>query len=396
LEIIVFTQMTFNLRILLQQTILFLSIICYSMENMNLGNDVNEFELIEGFKTILEEVKKHGGLDPSNSRPTNLSNSNFMKVRNTFLIDEQARGTLFDFWDDKLLTKTCLDGFEGVTFTPTLCHIIIDEDEDTEDFDKLFDNVIGKQLESCFAHYSTTDHPNVIIKPNHLTEGIGIRKIELPQDITDWEKMVECTYFDLISYYCLTKAQYVAFLERNKNLKVRKGLLVEPFVAAPFDGQFKEIGEIRFYTIFGRVEILSFQGKNCHTRDMGPAQYHRVDETNWKPNEYEKFSKLLAYKLFVKMQQSCLATLLNLIDVNTYVKQIDRLAFNLHMDFLRIDVFPLTNQAFYVNEIEIDSSFSIVGIEEYFLPKMRKGYARENQFISVENFKAKLKSDSYN
>ena len=219
-----------------------------------------------------------------------LCETNYMTMRNEKLVRVGPEHSLLDFIDDKSQTKKCLENDkEKIVFTPTICEIFVDI-KTSDDFDNLWEKKIFPRLTTCFTSYFE-EYPRKMLwmKPNHLSYAKGgfcIFKNEIEEVTWPWwlkEKVRED--------YCLDEKCYV---EQRKNaaswMHAIPGILVQPRVS---QGDY----ELRFYTIFGRAELLQFGGKcqggQIYRLNMGRdeslfAQFYRDESDEWKPSKIPK------------------------------------------------------------------------------------------------------------
>ena len=376
-------------------------------ESRELTSTHNDFQLIEGFESIIPNLANSLKKDSEINDFMFLSEQSYMKIRNKHLRLAQKNNKALDVWTDKLQTKTCFDGVEeGIQFTPTVCAILV-EFENSFQFDDVWQKQIKPNLIACISSYAQnfTESFELIFKPNHLTSSIGLETVTVPEN-KDWLMFIFGDLEELFRENYYLDKQLHEYITQKKNYDfARPGIIAEPFIEPPFMGIFKDIGEIRCYIIFGRVEVLQFMGTDCYMM-YGPeeallAQYHRTHENIWEAN---KIPENLRYKYnttkFESMQDKCLKPLMKNFDLTKMVPKIEIIGKKLHMDLVRVDIFPLTEDTFYVNEIEIDSDLVIVGYEEYILKKYIEGYERNNHmmtsFITLEDAKKEFDENCFN
>ena len=323
-----------------------------------------------------------------------LCETNYMQLRNQRLTRLEPPHSLLDFVDDKLQTKKCLENeAEGIVFTEIICEILV-EMETPADFKGVWDNKIFPNLNACVNTYFE-NNPNtkrLFMKPNHLSysqSGITITQSHFLEEPREkfLERFVSRGYF-------LDKQSYETKKTGASWMRATPGIIVQPVVPTKSE-------ELRFYTIFGRAEMLQFGGtclpeKNFRVRGATPpviAQFHRTSENIWEPSilpdSFEEWRK----KDFNKMQENCLKYLNTIKNFTNIVKKVDLLGSILHMDLVRIDAFPVEKEEqVWFNELEIDAAIQIINYKDYILKELEHGYEKnkKNEFIKAEDAKKKF------
>ena len=90
----------------------------------------------------------------------------------------------------------------------------------------------------------------------------------------------------------------------------------------------------------------------------------------------------------------CLGIIANYLLFKDAIKILEEFAFHLHMDFLRIDIFPTSKNTFVINELETTSGTAVIN-NEWILKRLEYGWKRaknskHQSFITVQNALAHL------
>ena len=362
-------------------------------------DDKNEpFTLIAGFKDIGENLNFDKINEFSEPRPF-LLRTTYFTDRNELLEKQLSKdptsSTILSFWSDKVRTKQCCHTSE-TPFTPHICtFIVVNDIYNPTSFNNRFTKCQNK------IQLTEGGPDSFVIKPNHLTitTGVYLETKEVLLKKTVKEQINDLTKFGL---YRLNKAEQTTYIKDAK-LEVdvggsRRGILIQPRIA---NEKLTHIGEIRLSIVFGRVEVIQYgtsfdANKTCTLKKEVMAQSYRFGD-NFKPILADKTTHGDDWAVeFNEMQKKCWKLFEDGVNWQSMIAIIDHLGRKLHMDYVRIDVFPRTKDTFYINEIEVNNGLRIIDYKTHIIKKLEEGWQNVNKkseenfnsnFISVEEAK---------
>ena len=362
-----------------------------------------QFTLMDGFRPIMVNLSTPEYPNYEVNEADILCFTTYFTKRKKLLSQQLNHSKILSFWSDKLRTQQCCET-EMMPFTPNVCAIMVLED--TFDLKKY-----SPEFQECDEQIKLTTYSKFLIKPNHMTSSSGTMEFSR-------ETLVHGTMKGLIGniitfLYKLDKEEHEKYIKasalESDLMFSRRGIVVQPYIEPPFTGEFKEIGEIRFLVVFGRAEVIQFSGsaKQCEIQlNTGfphrplLAQYYRDTDDTWKPieitNEFQALQDLKSK--FDEMQRRCWNQFNELLDWKSMVTKIDHMGRKLHMDIIRIDLFPLARNEFLVNEMEISSGFAVIGFNHHIYDKLEKGWKKVNEndaFISIKEAKRDFNKDCF-
>ena len=245
-----------------------------------------------------------------------------------------------------------------------------------------------------------------MIKPNHLSTSTGTWTTK-KEDLLQMTVKKQIKQLTELGLYKLDKTEQATYI-KDRIGKVdgggsRRGILIQPMI--DFDaaeGNLVYIGEIRLSLVFGSVEVIQYgrSEKECGIMDEDyrvTAQSYRKEDNSFAPivAEPETHGRMFADK-FNSMQEDCWKKFEKGVNWKLMIKKIDCMGKKLHMDYIRIDVFPRTYEKFYINEIEVNNGLQIINYKNHIIKKLEDGWDNVNKmsketpnqpFISVEEAK---------
>ena len=130
----------------------------------------------------------------------------------------------------------------------------------------------------------------------------------------------------------------------------------------------------------------------CQAKDLF-AQMHKTLEGTWvcsPPIDDSRVGYLVGSNSeWNKMQKECCEILQKYFHLENAIPILEEFAFNLHTDFLRIDVFPTSFTDFWINELEVTSGFKFVH-QNLILNRLKYGWKRINKYQSFINVEKAL------
>ena len=320
------------------------------------------FEVIEGLRPLLNTTSNSNMFtsyllkEGEFNLPQTMTKWEYFQFRQTIFTEAGEKNQLIDFYSDKERTKSCVGKiFDDVKCADSLCVIIPDK----KNYDK---TKVKENMKECFGKINNLEEASFVIKPNHMTNAVGgmivtsdkkLKKNKVysfPLKFRDVDKVITETKLT-ISDKELMKIECM--------ISVRKGIIVEKTVRSIS----KFFFELRFYAVFGEIVLLHFSGDGQCKISGYFAQMHKTFNNEWICSpKVEGIPSMNKGRGFETENSICCDNLKNNFELQPTIETLEKLAFRLHLDFIRIDIFPISKNSFIMNEIEVDSGIHIRGI----------------------------------
>jgi hypothetical protein len=321
-------------------------------------NDYGGFKLSE-----LYYMKDYDYAKPKDDKYVNWRNA-----KNDYYWKNLEQIKKFDFWTDKMKSYTCLNGLHGLNFVPILWKTTA------------WDTKNKERLRRFLSTYDFKTYGSLFLKPSHMTNGDGRfiindgsdiegiikeideRSIQNYDGLTDLEfyKKIPMTQDDFKKFI-----DYTAFYDKESWKNDYRHVRAIPGIIIQKEFDLIKYPEIKFNVVFGRVNFFK-SGTRGEDRI-------RVAEDG---------------TLTCDVPNGC-NQIMNLMDWGKVIPKIEGFANHIHIEMLRVDIFPRSENEFYINEIETLSSNKIDKSEEKSHPGVVEILKQKNQEIQNSDDQSK-------
>jgi len=246
-----------------------------------------------------------------------------------------------NFWSDKIQTQKCLNGVEkGVNMVPILWSAQISSKitEQNNLYEFLDWDAQGDAAQNNLHEFLNNDEnwkmypEGFLLKPSHLGNSNNIIKIE--KDFI-WDNIK-----DQVNQIPMTTEKIQTWQKDPKNFEFTSTLTPGLILQKQFDLSGNPFRKINFSVVWGKVVSFSWSDSSLDgTTTVGI-----------KINEEENFR----FCLVSDVDKGC-ADLEKMMNWDLIIPRLEKFAFKLHLDFVRIDIFPYDHANFYINGISLDS-----------------------------------------
>lgn len=254
------------------------------------------------------------------------SNDDFRKQNRELLKNLINTNSKLDFWSDKIKTQECLDGVEkGINMVPILwstrnwdteqnnLHEFLQNEDNWKNYPRGF---ILKPAHNL-GHLVNSNNNIIKIKNNFNWAWIEqqVNKIPMTKEaLEDWQK--DLKNFEL-PYTIPTPG---LMLQQN------------------FDISGNPFHEIKFFVVWGKIVGFTYW-------DEGVVSI--------RINEEDKFR--FCQESALALDKDC-GKLEKMMNWDVVIPKLEKFSLKLHLDFVRIDIFPIDYVNFYINGIELDNA----------------------------------------